>query len=656
MKILWVIVLLVAASIEAFGNAHQVRSLNGDWSFLVDREAGGDSAGWGSGLPGQAHKVTVPHTWNTDPASETYLGIGWYQKSFTVPSEWKGKAVYLKFGAVYHDAWVYINGRRVGDHCNSGYTPFSFDISSFLAYGSGNSLVVRVDNSYSETALPYRNSFDWACDGGITRDVTLHISDRPSIKYIHVTPEMHPSDSTGKASVAVRFWERDIASVAFNVVCREKKSGRVVWKGIKKADRTGETFDFSLDCGTITPWHFDRPFMYTLEVTVAAKGRITDSQAVSFGFKKVELKGEKFFFNGESVRLPGLEYMPMSHPAYGAAEPIAIADSVVRMMKDLNVVITRFHWQQDEAFLDLMDEHGILVQEELPWWQQPATLNPQLRATAEQQMTEMIEAHYNHPSIFAWGISNEVSNTNSEEYRRLKAFMRLQDSTRMINVVGNWIHHNLRNDISLVGDLPTWNEYMGTWHGKNREELPGMLDKVQPILDGRPLLITENGLCEPHFSGGDARRVDDMLFHMKEWCSRPFIVGYIYFCLNDYRTHVGEEGIGRFKIRRHGLTDVYLRPKPSYYLFKQLCTPVEISALGKSNESDAKVTIRAKASIPQYTLVGYTLEYRTIDGTSVRMPLPVLTPGSSIELVLKNVNPNYAFEVQRPDGSVVAGY
>lgn len=650
------IALLISAYVSSFADARQVQSLNGKWTFLIDKEGRGEKAGWAHGLPIPARKVTVPHTWNIDSGSEDYLGVGWYQKLFAVPLEWKGKAVYLKFGAVYHDAQVYVNGNRVGEHLNSGYTPFAFDVSPFLKYGNTNALVVRVNNSYSETALPFRNSFDWACDGGITRDVVLRISDRPSIKNVHVTPDLHLSDSTATTRFAVQLWENDIAGASFNIVCREKKSGKVIWRGSKVGEGAKGSFNFSLDCGRVTPWHFDRPFLYSCEVTVTANGKVTDSQTVTFGFRKIELKGQKLFFNGESVRLPGLEYMPMSHPAYGAAEPKAIADSVVRLMKDLNVVISRFHWQQDEAMLDLMDERGILVQEEIPWWQQPGTLNSQLRATAEQQMAEMIDEHYNHPCIFAWGISNEVYNFNNEENAGLKAFLRLRDSTRMINIVGNRIYYNLRNDVSLVGDLPTWNEYVGTWHGKNRDELPGLFEKIEPILDNRPLLITENGLCEPHFSGGDARRMDDMLFHIKEWCSRPYVVGFIYFCLNDYRTHVGEEGIGKYKIRRHGLTDIYFHPKPSYYLFRQLCAPVEIAGVGKSGDADVKVTIRARASVPEYTVAGYTLKYRTRNGEEQKMPLPILTPGLSIELVLKDVNANYAFEIARPDGSIVAGY
>lgn len=83
-------------------------------------------------------------------------------------------------------------------------------------------------------------------------------------------------------------------------------------------------------------------------------------------------------------------------------------------------------------------------------------------------------------------------------------------------------------------DIPTWNEYIGTWHGsgrKIREELPDYFKQIAPVLGGRPLFITEYGLCEPAFVGGDRRRTDDMLYHIKEWTKQDFVTGYIYFCL-----------------------------------------------------------------------------------------------------------------------------
>ncbi|MFO7669805.1 MAG: glycoside hydrolase family 2 TIM barrel-domain containing protein [Bacteroidales bacterium] len=650
------IILFVLFVTKVFGSPHQDISLNGNWNFILDPANSGESQHWFNALPESARNVIVPHTWNIENGSETYVGLAWYQKQISVPSEWKGKTVRLKFKAIYRDAVIWVNGVKAGEHMNSGYTPFSIDISRFLHYGSENRIVVSVSNHYSDKALPYNNKFDWTNDGGITRDVLLQITGKPSIRFVHISPELSAADSSGNFNISVRFWENQITQATFVFNFREKKSGKILFT--KELDLKSEEGQFTTNirAGKVVPWHFDNPFLYQIESVVKSKGVATDSNLSTFGFRNIELKEEKLFLNGEAVRLPGIEYMPMSNANYGAAEPHAFLDSIVQTMKDLNVVITRFHWQQDETMFDLMDEYGILVQEELPWWQEPSTLNPELFEVAKEQLSETIEAHYNHPSIFAWGLSNEVNGNNRETYTKLKSFVKAADSSRMVNVVSNNIFVNLQKDESLLGDLPTWNEYVGTWHGKHRDELPVYFELIKPAIGNRPLLITEGGLCEPRFTGGDGRRVDEMIFHYNEWCKRPYVIGYIYFCVNDYRTQMGEEGLGKFKIRRHGVTNMYNQPKPSYYIIKQLSSPVEIIKVEKAGEPDVIVGIKVKNTIPSYTIRNYRLRYINVHGILTEIGIPVLNPGQSYEVLLKEINPRYAFEILRPDGFLVVNY
>jgi beta-glucuronidase len=326
-------------------------------------------------------------------------------------------------------------------------------------------------------------------------------------------------------------------------------------------------------------------------------------------------------------------------------------------MKDLNVCITRFHWQQCDYMLSLMDEYGILVQEELPWWQRPAQLTPELVKTARKQLEDNIEAHYNHPSIFSWGISNEINgNTNKDTYIELRDFVKSLDSTRFVTIVSNKIWKKRENDETLLCDIPTWNEYIGSWHGKDRNELPGKFEIVKKAIGKQPLLITEHGLCEPVHTGGDTRRIDDMLFHIKEWRSQHYVIGYIYFCLNDYRTQMGEEGFGKFKIRRHGVADAALNPKPSYSVLKQLASPIDITKVQRVDNSTAMVEIKVKSDIPEYTLRSYRLQYKTINNKLIEINLPVLKPGDIYSTNLKQVNPRFAFKILKPNGFCVIQY
>lgn len=260
--------------------------------------------------------------------------------------------------------------------------------------------------------------------------------------------------------------------------------------------------------------------------------------------------------------------------------------------------------------------------------------------------------------------------------RVLADAVRRYDQSRMTETVGNSIYRNLGDDPSLVLDIPTWNEYIGTWHGskeKRREELPDYFEKIAASLNGRPLFITEYGLCEPAFVGGDRRRVDDMLYHVKEWTRQDCVAGYIYFCLEDYRTQMGEEGTGKYRIRRHGVTDCRHQPKPSYFVLRDLMCPVEVdkvlpssavrddSSLAGVWTADATdktlvVGVRVKNNIPSYILRGYKLRYEDGDGQVRSIDLPVMVTGKRYDIAVPNINSRYKFDICRPDGMACLNY
>ena len=436
------------------------------------------------------------------------------------------------------------------------------------------------------------------------------------------------------------------------------------------------TFNTDIDCGKVIPWHFDNPELYCFEVSVWEGKNVSDTKRGQIGFRKFEIEGNRFALNGEPVRLPGIETMPGSNPDFGMAETKDYIVSTVTMLKDLNTTITRFHWPQSETMFHAFDSLGILVQEELSWWQQPhGKLSPNQVELAKETLSELIEAHYNHPSIFSWGMSNEVR-SNDEDVKILGEHIHQLDSSRMAVTVGNRIHRNLEKEPSLLLDIPTWNEYIGTWHSlrdKGREDLPECLQLIRPALNGRPLFITEGGLCEPAFVGGDRRRIDDMLYHIKEWGKTDYITGYIYFSLEDYRTQMGEEGVGRFRIRRHGITDCRHQPKPSYYVLRDLMCPIEVDKVqpatavrdekslagvweAKADDRTLIVGIRVKNSIPAYTVRGYFIRYTDKNGEVLTVPMPVLKPDERCDLVLPDINDCFKFDVCRPDGMSCLNY
>jgi beta-glucuronidase len=135
---------------------------------------------------GLAGKVTVPHTWNTRPELAKYTGKGWYERTFSLDAEALSRFVRLQFDGVYHDAFIWVNGKKAGEHRGSGYNRFYVNITPFIREGE-NTLTVCADNSFARDNIPFMRSYDWACDGGIYRSVKIIATDRIAVRNIHVT-------------------------------------------------------------------------------------------------------------------------------------------------------------------------------------------------------------------------------------------------------------------------------------------------------------------------------------------------------------------------------------------------------------------------------------------------------------------------------------
>lgn len=586
------------------------------WQFCP-----GETPDWSAARP-----VTLPHTWNICPDTETLCGVAWYR--CTLPC-CPGPRRFVRFGAVYRDAEVFLNGRPVGSHTGSGYTPFEVELTDAWQEEGENILTLRVDNRFSQKALPYGRSFDWANDGGIIRPAELwscgshrlsgcRVSARP------VIPALGQRLDSGAASFGVRVTvdgpEAGDLTLAWRV-CPGADGKELPPVGRGELPCTPGTVALPEQMWEqVAYWHFDAPHLYTLTLALYRDGVCLDEMQTVFGFRELRLNGPELCLNGESVRLCGTEWMPGSDPAFGMAEPRDQLEKMLGLLKGSNCVLTRFHWQQDDLVYDWCDRHGILVQEEVPFWgNDPAVAGPEQAEEAARQIAEMIDAHGNHPCIFAWGVGNELDaqQPGTVDYiRRAAALVRERDPQRLANYVTNTIYDDPARDGTACGDVLMINDYIGTWHGPRAPQAEW--DRIVAAHPHRAMIPAEFGLCEPAFAGGDARREAIFLEKMAQYRTIPNIVGTIYFCLNDYRTHMGEDGDGRLRRRVHGSTDWFGVPKPSYETVRRECSPLVAEAVPEG------LRLTCRDTLPRYTVQGYVL----CRGDET-IPVPTLRPGES---------------------------
>jgi beta-glucuronidase len=616
---------LSAAEKKLGSSSTKTVGLCGRWRFRTDPLDGGAQQRWYEAdySVNDWQSVDVPHTWQVDPAYADYRGVAWYRRSFDVPGAWQHSAVRIEFEAVFHTATVWVNGRPAGEHTRKGYTAFTLDITHFLGWGQKNTVVVRVDNAFNDHMLPRGRSSDWAHDGGIYRPVQLLVTPRTFVERIDV--EAVPDLTSNEAKVTITAYARNAGSkpwnggASFQVV--DEETGLVVLTN-------SETSGLSIKAGAVQTvlfhaalphakhWHFDQPNLYRLDFSIADE-RESHQFTTTFGVRKLEVKDGQFHLNGEHVRLMGVERMAGSNPEFGMAEPDEWIKHDHADMKHLNCIFTRVHWPPDRRVLDYCDRHGILMQTEVPAWG-PDTFqgmgagpDADIMQNGMEQLQEMITRDRNHPSVVVWGLCNEINGQNPPAYqfakRMLEEAKRL-DPDRLCSYASDSLGQTAERDVAGLMDFIETNEYFGSWQQGPPEAVAKHLDDIHAAFPCKPVVISEYGYCActEDRPEGDDHRTDILRSHDGIIRSKDYVGGAIFFCYNDYRTHVGDRGLGALKQRVHGVVDVYARPKPSYEVLRLESSP--IGSLSVENHLNAfRLLVRTRHDTPMYTLRGYRL-------------------------------------------------
>ncbi len=640
-----------------------VLPLDGEWSFTLVREgdakAGEDppaklgSASW--------DKVRVPHTWQTAEESAGFQGTALYRTYFQAPAEWADKAVRIEFEAVTHSAAVWVNEKPVGTHERKGYTAFTFEISDALKFGTMNAVTVQVDNRYNTRMLPRERSFDWTVDGGIIRPVSLLVTPQTYIERVEVdaTPLLEDVKTDLKKGVAqteLRFRAvvRNVANENRDLRVRFRISDdELRYSGFSEPQTVSMPIP-PASTATLAPppstepmqlWHFDRPKLYRVTAMLELDGTAVHTLTETFGVRNLEVKETSFFLNGARVRLMGVERMAGSHPDYGMAEPSSWIEHDHNDLKELNCVLTRAHWPQDKRVLDYCDRNGILIQEEVPGWGSDTFKGMASEASAEimqnglEQLREMITRDRNHPSVFAWGLSNEINGKNppaQKFIRRLAEEARKLDPSRLLTYASHSLYENPERDVAGELDFISCNEYYGSWREGNPGSVRLMLEAIHRAFPSKPIVVSEYGYCEctPDRLGGDPRRIEVLREHTKVLRESDYVAGAIFFCYNDYRTHLGDKGFGALKQRVHGVVDLYGNRKPSFAVLRAESSPFsELDVMINGRWITASMSTRR--SFPAYTLEGYTMRYIVYGFGDLPVeqgfvPLPKFQPGDGI--------------------------
>jgi beta-glucuronidase len=637
-------------------------SLCGEWLFRTDPDNQGTKNNWYSADASAEGwwTVTVPHTWQVEAPLADYRGVAWYWRTFDLPAtnspaSWTEHAVRVEFEAVFHTATVWVNGHPAGEHARKGYTAFTLDITNQLQWGRSNTIAVRVDNAFNPHMLPRGRSSDWANDGGIFRPVQLLLTPRTFIERVNV--DAVPDLASGEGKLTISTYIRNTSAkpwtgkASFRIA--EEGEGQPVLTGSRHETlvvKAGEVETLTLEAALPKAklWHFDHPHLYRLEFSTADKHH-EHSFNTTFGVRKLEIRDGAFHLNGERIRLMGVERMAGSNPEFGMAESTEWITHDLAEMKHLNCVFTRVHWPQDKRVLDYCDRHGILMQTEVPAWGletfdgmtgQP---DADIMENGLDQLREMIARDFNHPSVVVWGSCNEIGGQNPPAYQFAKHMLeeaKRLDPGRLCSYASNSLSSTPQRDVAGLMDFVEANEYYGTWAPGTAADAARYLDEIHAAFPGKPIVVSEYGYCActPDRPEGDRQRMEILRSHDTAIRSRDFVAGAIFFCYNDYRTHIGDRGVGSLRQRVHGVVDLYGAHKPSYDLLRRESSPIE-SLTVEHQQNRFAVLIRVRHDLPMYSLRGYKLRglffaEGNIPTERQEVDLPDAAPGSETRLDL----------------------
>jgi len=631
--------------------ATEVVSLCGDWLFRTDPENVGTRENWfaASSADDAWRKVLVPHTWQVEAALADYRGAAWYQRSFDVPERWRRCAVRVQFEAVFHSATVWVNGVLAGEHARKGYTAFTLDITQALQAGRVNTLALRVDNAFNQNMLPRGRSSDWAHDGGIYRPVQILVT--PSMFVEQADVDAVPDLTSGDAELTIAAYLRNASTNSWqgtvSLRVSEENNPSAVWthsasEVFSVPAQATRKISFVATLAKAKLWHFDSPYLYQLECSISDE-RDSHRFTTIFGIRKFEIREGAFHLNGERVRLMGVERMAGSNPQFGMAETTAWIDHDHDDLKHLNCVFTRVHWPPDKRVLDYCDRRGILMQSEIPAWGPDTFVGMTTRPDEDivqnglGQLRDMIAHHRNHPSIVVWGLGNEIDGQNPPAYqfaqRMLEEAKRL-DPDRLCSYASNSLADSPQRDVAGLMDFIESNEYYGTWTPGTADDAARHLDALHAAFPEKPIVVSEYGYCActPDRPEGDEKRMQILATHQNAIRSRDFVAGAIFFCYNDYRTHIGDRGLGPYRQRVHGVVDICGAQKPSYELLRHESSPIESLKL-EPVRNRFEVQIKTRRDFPMYTLTGYRLRgvffgQGNIPVEQQEVTLPRLAPGS----------------------------
>lgn len=442
------------------------QSLNGKWKFYWQRGLKNQPENFQLVSFDDSHwdEINVPSVWQTEGYSVPYYyastfpkafsrtkskipsidhnmqEIGFYRKTFVLDEVFDNREVFLHFGAAKSALEVYVNGEFVG-YSQGSMAPHEFDITKVLKKGE-NVITAKLyrfsDGSYLEDQDMW-----WLC--GIYRDVYLFAEPKVCLRDFYFKTDF--DDTYNDSNVTLNMYFNNYNNIRGRIKVSAKlidSKNEEIELGSSEKELSGgkETITYNKTVKSPDKWSAETPNLYTLVMSVELDGKVICVKSYKVGFKKVEIKGEKIYFNGMPLMIKGVNRHDFDCD-YGWAVPKYRYTQDLDIMKQNNInSIRTSHYPDDPYFYDMCNKYGFYVMDECEVETHgvrrkgvPGS-NPVWTGAVVDRMQRMVLRDRNNPCIFMWSLGNEAG--DGSNFMEMKKSALELDDTRQFHYEGDF--------------------------------------------------------------------------------------------------------------------------------------------------------------------------------------------------------------------------
>ena len=531
--------------------------------------------------------VTLPHTWYRD--DDPYRGLVLYQKTIQIDPDWKHVFVDIP-GADQH-AVVLADDRKIGEH-RGAYGAFRCEIPEELLGHKEVKLRIFLTNVHDEGISPLTG--DFTVFGGLYRGVNLLVTEHESFfdpTYYGTSGVILRTGTDGNTGIlnaeihARTDKEAEIVAEItdpFGTLLTDVRSEEV------DSESTNTHASGSINCSMVLTFRIPdvilwngktAPNLYKVKMKFVRAGETLDEVELETGFRDITINADKgLFLNGEHIKINGVAKHQDFKGCFNAVSRENI-DRDFELIDEIGANSVRLsHYQHPQYTYETADKKGYLVWAEIPMLKM--TDSEELKADAEEQLRELILQNIHHPSIYCWGIQNEIGMFRDaefmhEELKKMQQFSHELDPSRFVTAA-NLYTVKFKSKLNSVTDMIGYNIYFGWYYGE-MQDYRDYLDRFHSERPEMPLGVSEYGVDANIRLHSEVPMVRDYseeyqaLYHETVYPifeSRGYLYGSYVWNMFDFHSGLRKEG-GQENINAKGLV-TYDRNtrKDAFYYYK----------------------------------------------------------------------------------------